>query len=72
MVTLDVQKSLIKMELDDNEGQQRQQNWRPQKLQFEVGYGYMFSKRIEQAPEGCDFEFLKIDFGAPLNEPDIF
>ena len=39
MVTVDVQKRLIKMEVDDNEDQQRQQNWHPQKPQFEVGYG---------------------------------
>jgi len=32
----------------------------------------MFSKHIEQAPEGCDFDFLKTDYGAPVNEPDIF
>ena len=31
MVTIDVQKRLIKMEVDDIEVQQRQQNWRPQK-----------------------------------------
>ena len=72
MVTVDVQKRLIKMEVDDNEDQQRQQNWHPQKPQFEVGYGWMFSKHIEQAPEGCDFNFFKTDYGEPVNEPDIF
>ena len=40
--------------------------------QFERGYNLMFSKHIEQAPEGCDFDFLKTDYGAPVNEPDIF
>jgi len=29
MVTLDVQKRLIKMEVDDNELQKRQRNWCP-------------------------------------------
>ena len=71
MVTIDVQKRLIKMEVDDNELQQRQQNWRPQKPRFERGYGYMFSKHIEQAPEGCDFDFLRTDFGSAIKEPDI-
>ena len=32
MVNIDVQKRLIKMEVDDNEVQQRQQNRRPQKI----------------------------------------
>ena len=72
MVSIDVEKRLIKMEVDDNELQRRQQNWRPQKPRYERGYGYMFSKHIEQAPEGCDFDFLKTDYGAPVNEPDIF
>ena len=27
---------------------------------------------IRQADEGCDFDFLRTDFGAPVGEPDIF
>jgi len=41
------------------------------KPQFEKGYDLMFSKHIGQAPEGCDFDFFKTDYGAPVNEPDI-
>jgi dihydroxy-acid dehydratase len=32
----------------------------------------MFSKHIQQAHEGCDFDFLRTDFGAPVSEPDIY
>ena len=36
------------------------------------GYGWMFSQHIEQANEGCDFDFLKTSFGAAVGEPPIF
>jgi len=31
----------------------------------------MFTKHIKQANEGCDFDFLQTDFGAPVGEPEI-
>ncbi|MCK6441659.1 L-arabinonate dehydratase [Elstera cyanobacteriorum] len=39
---------------------------------YERGYGWMFSQHIQQAHEGCDFDFLRTDFGAPVEEPVIF
>ena len=72
MVTVDVEKRLIQMEVNDDELKNRERHWRPQKPRFERGYGYMFSQHIEQAPEGCDFDFLRTNFGAPIEEPDIF
>ena len=27
---------------------------------------------VLQAPQGCDFDFLETDFGAPVDEPSIF
>jgi dihydroxy-acid dehydratase len=39
---------------------------------YERGYGWMFSQHIKQAHEGCDFDFLETDFGAPVKEPAIF
>jgi dihydroxy-acid dehydratase len=32
----------------------------------------MFTKHIQQANEGCDFDFLRTDFGAPVKEPVIY
>ena len=32
---------------------------------YERGYGWMFSRHIKQANEGCDFDFLETGFGAP-------
>jgi dihydroxy-acid dehydratase len=31
----------------------------------------MFTKHIEQADKGCDFDFLRTGFGQPVPEPDI-
>jgi dihydroxy-acid dehydratase len=31
----------------------------------------MFSKHIEQANEGCDFDFLRREFGPSAGEPEI-
>jgi len=39
---------------------------------FERGYGWMFSRHIQQADEGCDFDFMRTDFGKPVGEPEIF
>jgi dihydroxy-acid dehydratase len=38
---------------------------------YERGYGWMFSRHIRQANDGCDFDFLETQFGAPVEEPAI-
>ena len=39
---------------------------------FERGYGWMFAQHISQADQGCDFDFLRSDFGASPGEPAIY
>ena len=46
--------------------------WSPPPRRFERGYGWMISRRILQADEGCDFDFLEASFGAPVGEPAIY
>lgn len=72
MVTVDVDQRLIRMEVDDAELERRRAEWQAPPPRYERGYGLMFSRHIEQAPDGCDFDFLKTDYGAPVAEPDIF
>ena len=72
MITVDVPKRLIRLEISDDELAARQAAWVRPKPKFERGYGWMFSKHIQQANEGCDFDFLRTDFGAAVGEPDIF
>ncbi len=72
MITVDVPARRIHLEVSDDELARRRAAWVPPKPRFERGYGWMFSRHILQANEGCDFDFLETSFGAPVGEPDIF
>ena len=72
MITVNVEKRLIQMDISDEEIERRMAKFTPLPSRFQRGYGWMFSQHIEQAPDGCDFDFMKTDFGAPIGEPDIF
>ena len=49
----------------------RRAAWTPPPPRYERGYGWMFSRHILQADQGCDFDFLETGFGAPVPEPAI-
>ena len=46
--------------------------WKKPEPRYERGYGWMFTRHIKQANEGCDFDFLETGFGAPVAEPSIY
>ena len=72
IVSIDVDARSIRMEVPDEEIARRRAAWVPPAPRYERGYGYAFSKHIEQADQGCDFDFLRTDFGAPVEEPAIY
>jgi dihydroxy-acid dehydratase len=72
IVTVDVPARTIRMEVSDAEIAARKSAWTPPPPRYERGYGWMFSRHIKQAHEGCDFDFLETDFGSPVSEPVIF
>ncbi|WP_298161698.1 L-arabinonate dehydratase [Acidocella sp.] len=72
MVSIDVEAREIRMEVSDEELAARRAAWVAPGKRYERGYGYMFSKHIQQADEGCDFDFLRSDYGAPVPEPAIY
>jgi dihydroxy-acid dehydratase len=72
IISIDVDARSIRLDIDDAEMERRRAQWKAPPVRYERGYGYMFSKHIEQADQGCDFDFLRTDFGAPVGEPDIF
>lgn len=72
LITVDVPNRLIRVEISDQEMAERKAQWHKPERRYERGYGWMFSRHIQQANEGCDFDFLRSDFGAPVPEPDIF
>jgi dihydroxy-acid dehydratase len=45
---------------------------KPPLARYERGYGWMFSRHIKQANEGCDFDFLETSFGKPVGDPAIY
>lgn len=72
IISLDVDKRTITLDVSDAELARRKAAWKQPDVRYERGYGWMFSKHIRQADQGCDFDFLETDFGAPVREPDIF
>ena len=72
MITVDVPMRRIHLEVSDEVLAERRANWSPLPKRFERGYGWMYSRHIMQADQGCDFDFLETSFGAPVGEPDIY
>ena len=72
IVEVDIDARRIDLRISDEEMARRKLAWTPEAPRYERGYGWMFSKHIQQAHEGCDFDFLRTDHGAPVREPDIF
>jgi len=72
IISLDVDKRTITLDVSDEELAKRKAAWKQPEVRYERGYGWMFSKHIKQADQGCDFDFLETSFGAPVREPDIF
>ena len=72
IVKIDIPNRTIDMLVDEDELERRRAAWTPPAPKFARGYGWMFAQHIRQADEGCDFDYLETQFGAPTGEPDIF
>jgi dihydroxy-acid dehydratase len=72
MISLDVAARSIRLEVADAELARRRAALPKPAPRYERGYGWMFSRHIRQANDGCDFDFLETDFGKAVPEPDIF
>jgi dihydroxy-acid dehydratase len=72
IVEVDVPARTINMRVPEDELARRRAAWTPPPARFERGYGWAFTRHIQQANEGCDFDFLRTDFGAPVAEPVIY
>jgi dihydroxy-acid dehydratase len=68
-ITVDVPKRSIHVDLRDDEIAHRMKSYRPPPRDYPRGYYRMFAKHIQQANEGCDFDFLQGAGGIP--EPEI-
>ncbi|MFC7399157.1 L-arabinonate dehydratase [Chelatococcus sp. GCM10030263] len=72
MIRVDVPARSITLEVAEDELARRRAALPPPKPRYERGYGWMFSQHIGQADQGCDFDFLRTDFGRPVDEPVIY
>jgi dihydroxy-acid dehydratase len=72
VITVDVPARTITLEVPQAELDRRRSERKQPTPRYERGYGWMFSRHVRQADQGCDFDFLQTDFGAPVHEPDIF
>lgn len=72
IVRLDLPQRRLDMLVSDEEIASRRAAWQAPPPRYERGYGYIFSKHVSQADQGCDFDFLQTDFGRSAGEPDIF
>jgi dihydroxy-acid dehydratase len=70
-ITIDVPARTITLNVSDPELQTRRAALKPPAPRYERGYGWMFSRHIKQANDGCDFDFLETSFGKPVQEPSI-
>jgi len=72
IIEVDIPERSLNMLVSEEELQRRRAAWSPPAPRYGRGYGWMFSKHIEQADKGCDFDFLKAEFGPPVDEPAIY
>jgi len=71
-VELDIPARRLDMLVSEEELATRRAAWVAPPPRYGRGYGLMFSKHIEQADKGCDFDFLRTEYGRPVDEPVIY
>jgi dihydroxyacid dehydratase/phosphogluconate dehydratase len=72
VITLDVPARSLLLDVPEAELARRRADLRAPPPRYGRGYGWMFSQHVKQADQGCDFDFLETDFGAPVPEPEIY
>jgi dihydroxy-acid dehydratase len=68
-IELDVAARRLSLHVADDELARRRAEWRPRESIYPRGYGWLYSRHITQANEGCDFDFLAAPGRVP--EPEI-
>ena len=71
VIEMDVPNRTLGVALTEKELAARRKKWKAPPARFERGWGHMYTRHVEQADKGCDFDFLRTDFGAPVPEPEI-
>ncbi len=71
-ISIDVAARSISLDVPEAELAKRRAAMTKPAPRYERGYGWMFTRHIRQANEGCDFDFLETSFGTPVGEPAIY
>ena len=75
VIAIDIDARSINMLVSDEELARRRAAWKPPIPKFTRGYGALYLKHIQQADQGCDFDFLEPGYGqtcdAAGGEPEI-
>jgi dihydroxy-acid dehydratase len=69
LIELDVDARRLTLNVSDEELAKRRAEWQQPPPKYARGYGALYLQHIEQANEGCDFDFL--EGRAPTPEPEI-
>ncbi len=66
LITLDVPARSLHLHVDDEELARRRAAWSPPPPVAQRGYVKLFIEHVEQADQGCDFDFLRGGSGAEI------
>jgi dihydroxy-acid dehydratase len=72
LISIDVARRSIALEVGEEELGRRKARWVPPKPRYERGFGWLAARHMTQADRGCDFDFLETSFGAQVGEPAIY
>ena len=72
IVDIDVNLRSINMLVNDKTLLERKKKVKKNKPKAGRGWLWMYSNHVQQANDGCDFDFLEADFGISAKEPDIY
>jgi L-arabonate dehydrase len=67
MISLDVAKRSLTLEVSEEELQQRKKNWKPIHKQYDRGYVSLYQQTVEQAHLGADMNYLKGSSGSEVS-----
>jgi dihydroxy-acid dehydratase len=69
LITLDVPRRLLRLEVPDDELAERRGRWTAPESFSTRGYGALYADHITQADQGCDFDFLARPGRTPWPDP---
>jgi dihydroxy-acid dehydratase len=69
VIELDVPARRLHLHVDDAELARRRAEWTPPPPHYARGFGALYQQHVQQANEGCDFDFL--GGTAPVPDPEI-